>query len=197
MRERNSSALGRRKAVGIRRLREGRQSFEDAPFVLADAMKALLQSMGGTPERAGLQNLWDNWEAAIGDELASLAQPLGHHAARFRENEKGLDGQSPGAVLLIGVEDAMLLQELRFRSEEILARANAFLGNAYFVEVRFSLPLGRRKAPRTRRTDFQPANQAKEAEAAIASGVFLKDMDSASPVARCYARFAKGGKTSA
>ena len=196
MRERNASAFSRRKAHGFRWLREGRQSFEDTPFVLADAMKNLLQSMGGSPERAGLQKLWDNWEAAMGDELAALAQPLGHHAARVRENEKELAVESPGAVLLLGVEDAMLLQELRFRSEEILAKANSFLGHAYFDEVRFSLPLGRRKMPKTRRTDFQPVKQTKDAEVAMASGIFLKDMDSASPVARCYARFAKRGKTS-
>ena len=147
---------------------------------LRDALLGLLQSMGGTPERAGLQSLWDNWEKVLGPELAALAQPLGHHGDR-----KGAAGR---VALLLGAEDAMLLQELRFRGEEILERVNGFLGQAYFCEVKVSLPLGRNVPVRSRAPAAVPAREEAGREPA-ARGIFLAGMDRDSPVARCYARF--------
>lgn len=155
-------------------------------------MRALLASMGGTPERAGLQRLWDNWETALGAELAALAMPLGHHAGRPSARAGGKEG----ATLLLGAEDAMLMQELRFRGDEILARVNAFLGQPYFSAVQVSLPLGR-SAPersRQRREGAAPGMQDRGNEkkgGASPSGIFLDAMDPDSPVARCYARFAQ------
>lgn len=152
---------------------------------LREALLALLENMGGTPERAGLQSLWDNWEKALGTELASLAQPLGSHAAR----KGGANDAGQGVTLLLAAEDAMLLQELRFRGGEILERVNGFLGKAYFCDVKISLPLGR-SAPVRTRAPARPAACADTGRAPVASGVFLAGMDDASPVARCYARFA-------
>lgn len=150
---------------------------------LREALLGLLQSMGGTPERAGLQSLWDNWEMVLGPELAAIAQPLGHHG----------DGKGASAggrpALLLGAEDAMLLQELRFRGEEVLERVNGFLGQAYFCEVKVSLPLGCSAPVRSREPAAVPA-QEQAGEEPAASGVFLSGMDGNSPVARCYARFA-------
>ena len=157
---------------------------------LGEGLRALLAAMGGTPGRAGLQNLWDNWEAALGEELAELARPLGHHEVHQRE-ESGSQASAGGAVLLLGAEDAMLLQELRFRGEEILARVNGYLGQVYFSEVQVQLPLGRSEPVRSRR-EQSGAEQRMESDTAAQgpSGIFLESMDSASPVARCYARFA-------
>lgn len=164
--------------------RRGRESASHG--TLREALLALLESMGGTPERAGLQRLWDNWETALGAELASMAQPLGHHTG-----PKGSAKQAArGVTLLLGAADAMLLQELRFRGDEILERVNSFLGRAYFCEVKVSLPLGRSGPARSRE---RPARlqRAGTPERVAARGVFLASMDSASPVARCYARFAR------
>lgn len=155
---------------------------------LGESLAALLEAMGGTPERAGLQRLWDNWETALGAELAALAMPLGQRAGRSPARA----GEREGATLLLGAEDAMLLQELRFRGDEILARVNAFLGQPYFGAVQVSLPLGK-SAPERSRQDPADASALREpGEAAPApSGVFLRAMDPDSPVARCYARFAR------
>lgn len=148
---------------------------------LREALLSLLESMGGTPERAGLQSLWDNWEKVLGPELAPLAQPLGHHGDGT--------GAGRGAALLLGAEDAMLLQELRFRGEEILKRVNGFLGRDYFCEVKVSLPLGR-NAPVRSREPAPPSGNVDAGGEPVARGVFLSRMDRDSPVARCYARFA-------
>lgn len=159
---------------------------EPAAASLGEALLALLQSMGGSPERAGLQRLWDNWESVLGEELAGIAQPLGYHAGRG----EGKAGSGEGVTLLLAAPDAMLLQELRFRGEEILERVNGFLGKAYFCEVKVSLPLGRSAPARSRQT--APLAPRVEAPAPpLAHGTFLAAMDSASPVARCYARFAR------
>lgn len=152
---------------------------------LREALLALLERMGGTPERAGLQRLWDNWEAALGPDLAALAQPLGHHAEKGATDRKGRR-----VTLLLAAEDAMLLQELRFRGDEILERVNVFLGRPYFSEVKVSLPLGRSAPVRSRERAARP-EQGETGGGPAARGVFLADMDGDSPVARCYARFAR------
>ena len=158
---------------------------------VGEGLRALLSAMGGTPGRAGLQDLWDNWEAALGAELAQLARPLGHRKGQQKAGGAVPDGTAPGAVLLLGTEDAMLLQELRFRGEEILARVNGFLGQAYFSEVQVSLPLGRNEPVRSRRVERRVGDQAAdEGPVQGPSGIFLQGMDRTSPVARCYARFA-------
>ena len=180
----------RERAPQRRAWRGRRKASPDAGEPLGDALRTLLKAMGGTPERAGLQRLWDNWEGALGAELAGMAQPLGHHADRQGRAGAGAASDA-GAILLVGAEDAMLLQELRFRGGEILERVNAFLGHAYFSRVQVSLPLGR-SAPETSRAAPGGASEpAREAPEPSASGRFLDDMDSTSPVARCYARFVR------
>lgn len=178
----------------LRRAWRGRRmASPDAGEALGDALLALLKSMGGTPERAGLQRLWDNWAEALGEELGALAVPLCHHAEKPGPGEGAPNAARAGAVLLVGAEDAMLLQELRFRGEEILARVNGFLGHAYFSRVQVSLPLGR-SAPVVSRTAAPRAHAAPPGEPSpLASGRFLDAMDRSSPVARCYARFVRRG----
>ena len=72
------------------------------PAQAGDVLSALLASLGGGPERARLSLLWQNWEPVMGPELAPLALPLGRHKD----------------ILLIGAEDAMLMQELHLMSGE-------------------------------------------------------------------------------
>lgn len=172
-----------KRAYGRRAWRGRRRGGADGQTSLREALLGLLESMGGTPERAGLQSLWDNWEKVLGPELAAIAQPLGHQG-----DGKGVPSGAR-AALLLGAEDAMLLQELRFRGEEILERVNGFLGQAYFCEVKVSLPLGRSAPVRSREPAPRPGEEEAREEPA-ARGVFLAGMDGDSPVARCYARFA-------
>lgn len=180
---------GRRAHAGRWRgaARRGRTGASEAGLSLGEALRALLESMGGTPERAGLQRLWDNWESALGAELAALAMPLGHRAARPSARAGGREG----ATLLLGAEDAMLMQELRFRGDEILARVNAFLGRPYFSAVQVSLPLGRSAPERSRQQRAAAAVMQEPVKKGTPSprGIFLDAMNPDSPVARCYARF--------
>ena len=189
---RRGKDAGEAEARGRRsRLRRGRRRANpDAGEPLGEGLRALLSAMGGTPGRAGLQNLWDNWEAVLGAELAALARPLGHHDVRKDSGATGGHGEAAGAVLLLGAGDAMLLQELRFRGEEILTRVNGYLGNAYFSEVQVSLPLGRGEPVRSRQQVQMTAKEEAHPPVQSPSGIFLDAMDRASPVARCYARFA-------
>lgn len=150
------------------------------PALAGDLLAALLAALGGGPERARLSLLWQNWEQVMGPELAPLALPLGHHKD----------------MLLIGAEDAMLMQELHLMSGEILERVNAFMENPFFTSVKVTLVLGKNvlntavppspaeDTSRGERSDAQPTLRSVRP-----SGSFLAGMDPASPVARCYARF--------
>ena len=53
--------------------------------------------------------------------------PLGHHKD----------------ILLIGAEDAMLMQELHLMSGEILERVNAFMESPFFKSIKVSLVLNK------------------------------------------------------
>ncbi|MGE9984781.1 DUF721 domain-containing protein [Desulfovibrio sp. SGI.169] len=175
-------------AAPMRKLtRRARQQRKDGgPALAGDLLAALLAALGGGPERARLSLLWRNWEKVMGPELAPLALPLGHHKE----------------MLLLGAEDAMLMQELHLMSGEILERVNAFMEKPFFSSIKVTLVLGKNilnaGAPpspagtpdRKTRPDIRPP-----ARPARPSGSFLAGMDPASPVARCYARFAgrRGG----
>ncbi len=151
------------------------------PALAGDLLAALLAALGGGAERARLSLLWQNWEQVMGPELAPLALPLGHHKD----------------MLLIGAEDAMLMQELHLMSGEILERVNAFMENPFFTSVKVTLVLGKNvlntaappspteETSRGEQSDAQPTLRPVRP-----SGSFLAGMDPASPVARCYARFA-------
>ena len=144
------------------------------PAPAGEARSALLASLRGGPERARLSLLWQNWEPVMGPELAPLALPLGRHKD----------------ILLIGAEDAMLMQELHLMSGEILERVNAFMESPFFSSIKVSLVLNKtvlrtaesRPAPEARaRPDVPPPRP---------SGSLLWKMDPDSPVGRGYARFA-------
>lgn len=151
-----------------------------APAAVASRIFGFLESWGGSGERARLVNLWHAWEKVMGEEIAALGKPLGHR----------------GEILLLGANDALEMQELSLLGEEILEKANNFLGTKYFTRLKPQLagakkPLQlrkRRTAGQTPRTSGAPA---------AASGKFLSGMDMNSPVARCYARFAKAGNNQA
>ena len=112
------------------------------PAQAGDVLSALLASLGGGPERARLSLLWQNWEPIMGPELAPLALPLGHHKD----------------ILLIGAEDAMLMQELHLMSGEILERVNAFMESPFFKSIKVSLVLNKTVL---RTAESRPATEAR------------------------------------
>lgn len=137
---------------------------------IGELLPDVLTGLGGDPVRLRLVQLWRHWEMVLGPELAPLARPLGHHKD----------------TLLIGAEDAMLMQELHLQSGEILERVNAFMEGPFFASVKVSL--------RFQRTELDniappPAPPLPAAERPQLTGSALAAMRADSAVARCYARF--------
>lgn len=148
-----------------------------APIALAQSLPGLLRHMGGSPLRAKLASLWRDWDSILGPDLASLALPLG----------------AKDDVLLIGAEDAMGIQELHFLADDILERINASLGWDAFQAVRPMLAREGKNCPMTEKFSPPAPAERPNPKASVTtrlSGRYLKDMDPASPIARCYARFA-------
>jgi hypothetical protein len=122
------------------------------------------------PRKARLARLWQNWSMVMGPELALLARPLGER--------KG--------VLLVGGEDAMIMQELVLMRDEILERANAFMEERFFSDAHVSLSLGKRPL------DAPAPAPSRGRELAVLpklDGSALPGADPDSPAARCYAVF--------
>ena len=141
--------------------------------------------LGRQPERKSrnLIELWRHWAMVMGEDLASLAFPLGQK----------------DDVLLVGAEDNLALQELSFLSDEILCRVNAFLEAPVFSSVQLSLLQGR--ATLDSLTLLQNGDSEEgpgEAfglpphlpVAAPAKGSLgFLNIDPSSPLGRCYARY--------
>ena len=135
-------------------------------------LKKVFISLGASPEQAKLSRLWRSWDAVLGPDLAPLARPLGHHDDK----------------LLIGAEDAVLLQELYYMGPEIVRRVNEFLQEDFFTAVKVSLMLDHQDLDAPSPVLERSAGRPKE-EVPAPSGASLGLMDPESAVARCYARF--------
>lgn len=139
---------------------------------VGELLPDVLAGLGGDPLRLRLVQLWRHWEMVLGPELAPLARPLGHHKD----------------TLLIGAEDAMLMQELHLQSGEILERVNAFMEGPFFAAVKVSLRFQRTEldnivAPAPRPLPLLAPERPQ------LTGSALEGMRADSAVARCYARF--------
>ena len=137
---------------------------------VGDLLPDVLAGMGGDPVRLRLVQLWRHWEMVLGPELAPLARPLGHHKD----------------TLLIGAEDAMLMQELHLQSGEILERVNAFMEGPFFAAVKVSLCFQRTELDNIVAPTPRPLPAAERPQL---TGSALEGMRADSAVARCYARF--------
>ena len=90
----------------------------------------MIVNFAGRPEADlgfRLARLWPRWREVMGQDLAPWARPLGHK----------------GQTLLLGVEDALAMQESRYDAPEVLERVNAFLGQVYFDKAHFDLLQGK------------------------------------------------------
>ncbi len=131
----------------------------------------------GKPGNALIIELWQHWHMVMGDEIASIANPLGYD----------------GGILLIGAEDAMSAQDLSYMTYEILERANAFMEREFFKTVRVSLNLG--QTALSEAVKFQGMNYTPpKAPAPKLNGKYLQNMTNDSAVARCYARYVEWAK---
>lgn len=121
-------------------------------------------------ERFHLLQLWDNWPMVMGEELCALARPLG-----AREG-----------TLLIGAEDNMLLHELSFHAQDILARANAFMHTPRFSQVRFELLQGRRPLYPRQAGEQGLVNLPEKRERPAKLGGLKDKVDPDTPAGRAY-----------
>lgn len=90
----------------------------------------IIRRLWSNPEhQAGLRlvAVWQTWPEIIGPDLAKLVKPLGHYER----------------TLVLGVEDAVVMQEASFQAPWILQAVNAFLGDHFFDKIRFNLIGGR------------------------------------------------------
>lgn len=145
---------------------------------MADAGKVLdglLRRMGGS-EQARLVHLWRHWDMVMGPELAALAWPLGHRCG----------------TLLVGGEDAMVMQDLSLMADEILERANGFMEEPFFATVKVTLCLGKHPLNALAGVGAPSARPLSESAVPL-RGTYLASMPADSPVARCYARFVRRG----
>lgn len=142
------------------------------PARTGSVLEKVFISLGASPEQAKLSRLWRSWDAVLGPDLAPLARPLGHHDDK----------------LLIGAEDAVLLQELYYMGPEIVRRVNEFLQEDFFTAVKGSLMLDHQDLDAPSPVLERSAGRPKE-EVPAPSGASLGLMDPESAVARCYARF--------
>lgn len=142
------------------------------PARTGSVLEKVFISLGASPEQAKLSRLWRSWDAVLGPDLAPLARPLGHHDDK----------------LLIGAEDAVLLQELYYMGPEMVRRANDFLQEDFFTAVKVSLMLDHQDLDAPSPVLERSAGRPQE-ELPAPSGASLGLMDPESAVARCYARF--------
>ena len=81
----------------------------------------------GRQEDLDCVRLWRSWEEVLGPQLASMARPLGRRSqGKFR-------------TLVLGMDDPIVGQELKFFESQILERINNFLGRKMFDKLAFEL----------------------------------------------------------
>ena len=135
---------------------------------ITDALSSFMDKRGGR-EHAHLTRLWEHWSMVMGEELSSLAIPLGHRKE----------------ALVLGAEDSMAAQEIAMQSFEVLERANAFMNQPYFSRIQVELVMGRLNLsqPQMDQHPHPPAYRVPKPEKL---GTLQGTLDPESPVTRCY-----------
>lgn len=133
----------------------------------ADAALAPVLSRLGGEEPLLLARLWKAWPQVVGEHIAELARPLGHRKTK----------------LLLGAEDAMVMQELVHYAPVVLAQANEFLGRNFFDKVEMHLLGG--QVPLDGEGDSPPVRRPEPLRPGSLGGL-LADLPPDSPVGRAY-----------
>ncbi|GAB6177080.1 hypothetical protein JCM16814_19710 [Desulfobaculum senezii] len=136
-------------------------------------LRAFLKKHDPDGMQRTLRRLWRHWPEIVDEHIAEIARPIGHRKR----------------ILLIGVEDSMVMQDLTFYAPYILEQVNAFLGTKSFDKVlpelirdRVSLDLIKKRTTSAVRFEpSRPQNLGSQADA----------FDANSAVARCYAAYVK------
>ena len=141
----------------------------------ARSVSEALNSVLGSPESAlelAIARLWRHWPEILGSEMAAMIRPLGHRKE----------------TMLLGATNSMVMQEFSYFAQTILDKANAFLGNAYFQEVKIELMAGRPALDESLLPKIPPPPKAPEPDIL---GNLLPCMDPSSPVTSCYRAYVK------
>lgn len=140
---------------------------------ITEALSAFLEKRGGK-ERTRLTLLWDHWEMVMGEELSSLAIPLGHRKD----------------VLVIAAEDSMAAQDIAMQADEVLLRVNAFMNENYFSRIQVELVMGRNDLSRNL-PDTRPAPPIIKPRKPDQLGTLSGALDPESPVTKCYEAYCR------
>ncbi len=134
-----------------------------------------LDSILGTPEAAlelAIARLWRHWPQILGEDIAAMIRPLGHRQT----------------TMLLGATNSMVMQEFSYFAQNILDKANEFLGNAYFQKVQIELMAGRPALDESLLPKIPPPPKPPEPDVL---GNLLPCMDPSSPVTSCYRAYVK------
>ncbi len=93
------------------------------PISFTRYLEKVLESKGNSELRQKLFHLYDHWDMVMGEELCTLALPIGHRDKN----------------LLIAAEDNLALNELTYLGDEILERVHAFLDEEAFEKIELHL----------------------------------------------------------
>ena len=72
---------------------------------------------------AGLFQVWQHWDAAVGDVIAENARP-----AAFK-----------GSLLLVHVNSSPWMHQLQFLKKEIIEKVNTALGDELVADIKFKI----------------------------------------------------------
>ncbi len=134
-----------------------------------------LSTVLGTPEAAlelAIARLWRHWPQILGPEIAAMIRPLGHRQG----------------TMLLGATNSMVMQEFSYFAQNILDKANGFLGNAYFQKVQIELMAGRPALDESLLPKFPPRLKPLGPDVL---GNLLPCMDPSSPVTSCYRAYVR------
>jgi hypothetical protein len=93
---------------------------------IASALRHFFRGQDGT-NNFSLARLWEQWDTLFGPDITGLISPLGHR----------------GDTLLLGADDAIVIQEFTYFADQILERVNGFLGEPVFRHIHIELLRGR------------------------------------------------------
>lgn len=119
-------------------------------------------------------HLWINWDMVMGEELHTLAFPLG----------------TGDGVLVIGADDSMVLSELSYYTDEILDRVNAFMDEPYFKKVRLEL-IGPRTPLNQQHQEQRPPKRPPARPRPENVGALMDRFDPDTPVGRAYRSYVR------
>ncbi|GAU07470.1 DUF721 domain-containing protein [Desulfoplanes formicivorans] len=138
---------------------------------IASALSRFFKDQNGS-DNLSLARLWEQWDTLLGPDITDLICPLGH----TRD------------TLLLGAEDAIVIHEFTYFSDQILERVNGFLGREVFKHIHIELLRGRTPLNKKLLTESGSYPHPDKPENLGQPGALPDD---GSPVARAYKAYVR------